>query len=140
MNAVYKMTARKAAVRIPHIRIGGRSASGKPTSTSGCTLLTTSNLEALVEDASESPPGDPWPRFTNGASLAANFVWELTHGTGARPPAVHRRSDPRGGRGGTEAIRATGRPARRAPADDSVHGVIGQYIASTSRPTGGRAP
>ena len=47
VSSVYKMTARKAVVRIPHIRIG-RTLRFKPADVDRwLTLLTTSNLEAL---------------------------------------------------------------------------------------------
>jgi excisionase family DNA binding protein len=46
-NAVYKMTARKAAVRIPHIRIGGKLRFRQSDVDRWLTLLTVSNLDVL---------------------------------------------------------------------------------------------
>lgn len=47
VSSIYKMTARKAAVRIPHIRIGGALRFRKADIDRWLTLLTTSNIEAL---------------------------------------------------------------------------------------------
>ena len=47
VNAVYKMTARRAAVRIPYIRIGGRLRFRQHDIDQWLSLLTTSNIEAL---------------------------------------------------------------------------------------------
>jgi excisionase family DNA binding protein len=47
VSSIYKMTARKAAVRIPHIRIGGSLRFRKADIDRWLTLLTTSNIEAL---------------------------------------------------------------------------------------------
>lgn len=46
-SSIYKMTARKAAVRIPHIRIGGALRFRQSDIDRWLTLLTTSNIEAL---------------------------------------------------------------------------------------------
>ena len=46
-SSIYKMTARKAAVRIPHIRIGGKLRFRQSDVDQWLTLLTTSNIEAL---------------------------------------------------------------------------------------------
>lgn len=47
VSSVYKMTARKAAVRIPHIRIGSKLRFRPSDVDRWLTLLTTSNIEAL---------------------------------------------------------------------------------------------
>lgn len=47
VSSVYKMTARKAAVRIPHIRIGNKLRFRQSDVDRWLTLLTTSNIEAL---------------------------------------------------------------------------------------------
>ena len=47
VSSVYKMTARKAIVRIPHIRIGGKLRFRQSDVDQWLTLLTTSNIEAL---------------------------------------------------------------------------------------------
>ena len=47
VNAVYKMTARRASVRIPYIRIGGRLRFRQHDIDQWLSLLTTSNTEAL---------------------------------------------------------------------------------------------
>ena len=47
-SAIYKMTARKAAVRIPHIRLGGKLRFRRSDIDRWLTLLTNSNLEALA--------------------------------------------------------------------------------------------
>ncbi len=47
VSSIYKMTARKAAVRIPHIRIGGKLRFRRSDVDQWLTLLTTSNIEAL---------------------------------------------------------------------------------------------
>jgi excisionase family DNA binding protein len=47
VSSIYKMTARKAAVRIPHIRIGGALRFRQSDVDQWLTLLTTSNIEAL---------------------------------------------------------------------------------------------
>jgi excisionase family DNA binding protein len=47
VSSVYKMTARKARVRIPHIRIAGRVRFRKSDLDSWLELLTISNLGAL---------------------------------------------------------------------------------------------
>jgi excisionase family DNA binding protein len=47
VSSIYKMTARKAAVRIPHIRIGGKLRFRQSDVDRWLTLLTTSNMEAL---------------------------------------------------------------------------------------------
>jgi excisionase family DNA binding protein len=47
VSSIYKMTARKAAVRIPHIRIGGTLRFRQSDVDQWLTLLTTSNIEAL---------------------------------------------------------------------------------------------
>ena len=47
ISSVYKMTARKAPVRIPHIRIGGKLRFRQSDVDQWLTLLTTSNIEAL---------------------------------------------------------------------------------------------
>lgn len=47
VHAVYKMTARKAVVRIPHIRIGGKLRFRPSDIDRWLTLLTVSNLEVL---------------------------------------------------------------------------------------------
>ena len=47
VSSVYKMTARKAVVRIPHIRIGGKLRFRQSDVDQWLTLLTTSNIEAL---------------------------------------------------------------------------------------------
>jgi excisionase family DNA binding protein len=47
ISAIYKMTARRASVRIPHIRIGGTLRFRPSDVDQWLTLLTTSNIEAL---------------------------------------------------------------------------------------------
>jgi hypothetical protein len=47
VSSIYKMTARKAAVRIPHIRIGASLRFRKSGIDRWLTLLTVSNIEAL---------------------------------------------------------------------------------------------
>ena len=47
VSSIYKMTARKAPVRIPHIRIGGKLRFRQSDVDQWLTLLTTSNNEAL---------------------------------------------------------------------------------------------
>ena len=47
VSSIYKMTARKAVVRIPHIRIGGTLRFRQSDVDRWLTLLTTSNIEAL---------------------------------------------------------------------------------------------
>ena len=47
VSSVYKMTARKAVVKIPHIRIGGKLRFRQADVDRWLTLLTTSNIEAL---------------------------------------------------------------------------------------------
>lgn len=47
VSSIYKMTARKAAVRIPHIRIGGKVRFRQEDIDRWLTLLTVSNLEVL---------------------------------------------------------------------------------------------
>ena len=47
VSSIYKMTARKAVVRIPHIRIGGKLRFRQSDVDQWLTLLTTSNMEAL---------------------------------------------------------------------------------------------
>jgi excisionase family DNA binding protein len=47
VSSIYKMTARKAVVRIPHIRIGGKLRFRQADVDRWLTLLTTSNIEAL---------------------------------------------------------------------------------------------
>jgi excisionase family DNA binding protein len=47
VNSIYKMTAQKAAVRIPHIRIGAALRFRRSDIDRWLTLLTTSNIEAL---------------------------------------------------------------------------------------------
>lgn len=49
VSAIYKMTARKAAVRIPHIRLGGKLRFRRADLDRWLTLLTVSNLEVLVK-------------------------------------------------------------------------------------------
>jgi excisionase family DNA binding protein len=46
-SSIYKMTAKKAVVRIPHIRIGGKLRFRRSDIDRWLTLLTTSNLEVL---------------------------------------------------------------------------------------------
>ncbi len=46
-HAIYRMTGRKAAVHIPHIRIGGKLRFRKADVDRWLTLLTVSNLETL---------------------------------------------------------------------------------------------
>ena len=47
VSSIYKMTARKAPVRIPHIRIGGTLRFRQADIDQWLTLRTTSNIEAL---------------------------------------------------------------------------------------------
>lgn len=47
ISAVYKMTARKATVRIPHIRIGGKLRFKRADLDAWLALLTVSNLDVL---------------------------------------------------------------------------------------------
>jgi excisionase family DNA binding protein len=47
VSSIYKMTAHKAVVRIPHIRIGGKLRFRQSDVDQWLTLLTTSNMEAL---------------------------------------------------------------------------------------------
>jgi excisionase family DNA binding protein len=61
VSSIYKMTARKVAVRIPHIRIGGKLRFRRSDVDRWLTLLTTSNLEVLErgrQKASEVTYGD----------------------------------------------------------------------------------
>jgi excisionase family DNA binding protein len=48
VSSIYKMTARKAAVRIPHIRIGGKLRFRRGDVDRWLTLLTESNLDVLA--------------------------------------------------------------------------------------------
>src|SRR5258707_694260 len=48
VSSIYKMTARKAAVRIPHIRIGGKLRFRRSDVDRWLTLLTESNLDTLA--------------------------------------------------------------------------------------------
>src|SRR5687767_7639070 len=48
-HAVYKMTARKASVRIPHIRIGGKLRFRRSDVDRWLSLLTVSNLDTLTK-------------------------------------------------------------------------------------------
>lgn len=48
VSSIYKMTARKAPVRIPHIRIGGKLRFRRADVDQWLTLLTVSNLELLA--------------------------------------------------------------------------------------------
>ena len=47
VSSIYKMTGPRAAVRIPHIRIGGKIRFRQADVDRWLTLLTTSNIEAL---------------------------------------------------------------------------------------------
>lgn len=47
VSSIYKMTARRAVVRIPHIRIGGKLRFRQSDVDRWLTLLTTSNIRAL---------------------------------------------------------------------------------------------
>jgi excisionase family DNA binding protein len=47
VSSIYKMTARKATVRIPHIRIGGKLRFRQSDVDRWLTLLTITNVEAL---------------------------------------------------------------------------------------------
>jgi excisionase family DNA binding protein len=49
VSSLYKMTARKASVRIPHIRIGGKLRFRKADIDQWLTLLTVSNLDTLIK-------------------------------------------------------------------------------------------
>jgi|SRR5579862_859055 len=49
VHSIYKMTARKAAVRIPHIRIGNKLRFRRADVDRWLTLLTISNMEALAK-------------------------------------------------------------------------------------------
>ncbi len=49
VSSIYKMTARKAVVRIPHIRLGGSLRFRQADIDRWLTLLTTSNTEALAK-------------------------------------------------------------------------------------------
>ena len=49
VSSIYKMTARNAPVRIPHIRIGGKLRFRQSDVDQWLTLLTTSNIEALTK-------------------------------------------------------------------------------------------
>ena len=49
VSSIYKMTARKAPVRIPHIRIGGKLRFRQSDIDRWLTLLTNSNIEALAK-------------------------------------------------------------------------------------------
>ena len=53
-SAIYKMTARKAAVRIPHIRLGGKLRFRRADVDRWLTLLTTSNVDALARVRSKT--------------------------------------------------------------------------------------
>ena len=53
-SAIYKMTARKAAIRIPHIRLGGKLRFRRADVDRWLTLLTTSNLDALARVRSKT--------------------------------------------------------------------------------------
>lgn len=60
-NSIYKMTARKAVFRIPHIRIGGKLRFRRADVDEWLTLLTVSNLETLSrvrKKASEAGHGN----------------------------------------------------------------------------------
>lgn len=47
IGSIYKMTAKKAAVRIPHVRIGGKLRFRRSDIDQWLTLLTVSNLDLL---------------------------------------------------------------------------------------------
>jgi hypothetical protein len=47
VHSIYKMTARKAAIKIPHIRIGGKLRFRQADVDRWLTLLTVSNVEHL---------------------------------------------------------------------------------------------
>ena len=49
VSSIYKMTARKAPVRIPHIRIGSKLRFRQSDIDRWLTLLTSSNIEALAK-------------------------------------------------------------------------------------------
>jgi hypothetical protein len=49
VGSIYKMTARKASVRIPHVRIGGTLRFRRTDIDRWLQLLTVSNLEALAK-------------------------------------------------------------------------------------------
>jgi excisionase family DNA binding protein len=49
VSSIYKMTARKAAVRIPHIRIGGKLRFKRDDIDRWLSLLTVSNLDTLTK-------------------------------------------------------------------------------------------
>lgn len=55
VSSVYRMTARKARVRIPHIRIGGTLRFRQSDVDQWLTLLTTSNIEALSKMRQKVP-------------------------------------------------------------------------------------
>lgn len=64
VSSVYKMTARKTPIRIPHIRIGNKLRFKRTDVDQWLTLLTTSNLTALSkmrQKASQVADGDPTP-------------------------------------------------------------------------------
>jgi excisionase family DNA binding protein len=48
VSAIYKMTARKAAVRIPYVRIGGKLRFRRSDVERWLSLLTVSNLDTLA--------------------------------------------------------------------------------------------
>jgi excisionase family DNA binding protein len=49
ISSIYKMTARRSATAIPHVRIGGRLRFRQHDIDQWLTLLTTSNVEALAK-------------------------------------------------------------------------------------------
>ena len=49
VSAIYKMTARKAAVRIPHIRLGGKLRFRRTDLDRWLNMLMVSNLETLAK-------------------------------------------------------------------------------------------
>src|SRR5688500_11043024 len=55
-SAIYKMTTRAAAVRIPHIRIGGRLRFRQQDVDHWLSLLTTSNLRVLQRIRQKASP------------------------------------------------------------------------------------
>lgn len=56
-SSIYKMTARHAAVRVPHIRIGGKLRFRQSDVDQWLTLLTISNMETLTRMRGHLPKG-----------------------------------------------------------------------------------
>ena len=128
MSSVYKMTARKAAVRIPHIRIGGKLRFRQSDIDRWLTLLTV-RTSRRCRDAAESLKGDSWQRYTNANSAAVR-----SSGSSRTARARTANGSSPAGRVRRRRKRSTSSPAagtaRRGPAGRlGVIAVVGQYSA-----------